>query len=250
MKNFVLAILVMFVSFVNAQEAQSVFKKANEQYQAESYKEAVTSYNSVLEKGFTSSEVYFNLGNAYFKTNQLAKAIYSYEKALFIDPSNKDAQVNLGYANDRIVDRIKTIPMSAFEKFNNTILALFSYNGWAKITVTCSLLAGLLWIFFFFSTQSGVKKMFFTLSVVISTCCFIGLGIAYQQYSRTQNTVNAIVFLEEVSVKEEPRDNALEVFSLHEGTKVKVLDRVGEWHKVKIVDGQVGWLSIKAFKII
>jgi len=238
----------MFISFVNAQEPQSVFKKANEQYQAESYKEAVMSYEHVLEQGFTSAEVYFNLGNAYYKTNRLANAIYAYEKALLLDPLHKDAQVNLNYANARIVDSIKTIPMSAFEKFNNTILAMFSYNGWAKIAVTFSLLAGLLWLFFFFSTQPGIKKLYFTLGVTFTIVCFVSLGIAYQQYFRVQNTVYAIVFSEEVSVKEAPRDSALEVFSLHEGTKLKVLDEVGDWRKVKITDGQEGWLSNKAIK--
>lgn len=249
MKNFVFGVLVMFISFVSAQEPQNVFKEANSQYQAEAYTKAIKSYHSILEQGLESSEVYFNLGNAYYKTNQMAEAIYYFEKALVLNPSNQDAKINLTYANRSIIDSIKVIPKSTFEKFNDTVLAVFSYNTWAKIAVACSLLAGLVWMLFFFSTQPGVKKLFFTLGIVISVCCFVGLGVASQQYLKAKNTVYAIVFNEEVSVKNAPRSTALEIFSLHEGTKLKVLDRVGNWHKIKIADGQVGWLPKEAIKV-
>ncbi|NIJ43828.1 tetratricopeptide (TPR) repeat protein [Wenyingzhuangia heitensis] len=250
MKNFIIGIFAMFISFVSAQESQNVFKEANNYYRAEDYTKAIKSYKAILEQGLESSEVYFNLGNAYYKTNKMAEAIYSFEKALVLNPSNQDAKTNLAYANRSIIDSIKTIPKSTLDKFNDNVLALLSYNTWAKIAVASSLLAGLVWMFFFFSTQPGVKKMFFTLGVIISITCFIGLGVASQQYIKTKNTVYAIVFSDEVSVKNAPRNSALEIFSLHQGTKLKVLDKVGNWHKVKIADGQVGWIpkeSIKAF---
>lgn len=250
MKNFIFGLLLMVINFVSAQDAQMLFEEANKAYQAEAYDTAIKSYESILEKGLASSEVYYNLGNAYYKSNQIASAIYNYERALILNPINKDAKVNLAYANRSIIDTIKVVPKSIFDKFNENVLASFSYNTWAKIAVALSLLGGGLWMLFFFSIQPGIKKMYFTFGIVFSVACFISLAITVQQYTNAKNTKFAIVFNDAVHVKSAPRENASENFTLHEGTKVKVLDEVGNWQKVKIADGQVGWLlktTIKAF---
>lgn len=248
MKNFVFGILVTFISFVNAQVSQNIFEKANKVYQTEDYSKAITLYQSVLDQGLASSELYFNLGNAYYKTNQMAAAIYHYEKALILNPSNQDAKINLSYANRSIIDSIKIIPKSIFEKFNDTVLSMFSYNSWAKIAVSLSLIAGLLWMLFFFTTQPAVKKLHFTLAIVFTFVCLVSLIITHRQYNRAVNTIYAIIFTDEVEVKNAPRKSANEIFTLHEGTKVKVLDKVGDWQKVKIADGQVGWLPKEVIK--
>lgn len=248
MKNFAFGILLMFISFVNAQDSQELFNQANKEYQSEDYKNAIQSYESILDSGLESSEVYFNLGNAFYKTNKMADAIYYYEKALVLDPSNKDATTNLAYANRSIIDNIKTLPKSIFKKFNDTVLAIISYNTWAKLAVLFSLIAGGFWMLFFFSTQPAIKKMYFTLGVLVSIICVASLGITIQQYNQTINTSYAIVFSPEIEVKNAPRTSASETFRLHEGTKVKVIDQVGNWHKIKITDGQIGWIPEKTIK--
>ncbi|MDO6801046.1 tetratricopeptide repeat protein [Wenyingzhuangia sp. 1_MG-2023] len=248
MKNFIFGILWFTFSFVSAQDSQKLFEEANSQYQTEAYDLAIESYQNILDQGLESSEVYFNLGNSYYKTNQLAEAIYHYEKALKLDPSNKDANVNLEYANRGIIDSIKEVPKSLYEKLNKNILGIFSYNNWSKITVVTSLLAGLFWMIFFFSTQPGIKKVYFTMSIIVTLSCLTSFVITVQQYNRTKNTLFAIVFSEEVSIKNAPRDSASELFVLHEGTKLRVLDVVGDWQKIKIADGQVGWILKKFIK--
>lgn len=248
MKNLLFGILVLTISFVSAQDSQNKFETGNQFYQQEEYNKAIAAYNNVLEQGLASSELYFNLGNSYYKSNQMANAIYYFEKSLQLDPANKDAAVNLAYANRSIIDSIKEVPKSAFEKFNDSVLSILSYDNWSKVAVTLSLISGVLWLIFFFSTQPVVKKLYFTVSLFLTVVCFISLGITVQQYQRVGNTVYAIIFSEEISIKNEPKDGASEVFVLHEGTKVKVLDEVGEWQKIKISDGQIGWIDKKYIK--
>lgn len=250
MKNFILGILLLTVGYVSAQSTQELFEQGNKQYQEQKYHEAVKLYEKVINQGFESADLYFNLANAYYKTNNMAEAIYHYEKALILDPKNKDVKVNLAYANRSIIDNIKTVPQSTFTKFNNAVLAIFPYNAWAIIAVACSLLAGTLWMLFFFSTVPGIKKMYFTLGIMVSIFCVTSLFITAHQYERSQNIHYAIVFANQVEVKNAPRDSASETFLLHEGTKVQIMDTVGNWKKIKIADGQIGWLPADIIKTL
>lgn len=248
MKNFILAILLLAIGTVQAKTPQEFFEQGNIQYQEEKYNEAIETYLKVINQGYESVEVYFNLANAYYKTNFTAEAIYFYEKALALDPAKIDVKVNLEYANRSIIDNIKAVPKSTFDKFNDLFLAVFPYDTWAILAVSCSLIAGLIWMLFFFSTQPSVKKLHFTLATITSLSCLIGLVITAQQYKRKQNTTYAIVFANQVEVKNAPRESATENFVLHEGTKVSVIDVIGDWEKIKLTDGQVGWISSQAIK--
>ena len=248
MKNFVLGILLLTIGYVNAQTTQELFDQGNRLYQSEEYNGAIKAYQKVIHQGFESADLYYNMGNSYYKTNNMAEAIYHYEKALVLDPTNNDIKVNLEYANRSIIDNIKSVPKSTFEKFNDTVLAIFPYNTWAIIAVACSLLAGLIWMFFFFSTVPSVKKLYFTLGIILSSTCLTTLVITAHQYERSQNIHFAIVFATQVEVKNAPRESASETFMLHEGTKVQIMDAVGDWNKIKIIDGQVGWLHKKTIK--
>lgn len=248
MKNLIFRILLLTISFVSAQDSQTNFTEGNKEYQAEEYAKAIKVYEQILETGMESSELYFNLGNAYYKINKMADAIYYYEKSLQLNPENNDATLNLAYANRSIIDSIKEVPKSVFQKFNDTILSVLSYDNWSKVAVTLSLLGGLFWMIFFFSTHPALKKLYFTVSLFLTFSCCISLVVTIQQYQRTKNTVFAIVFAEEVSITDAPTKNALEVFVLHSGTKLKVLDKDGAWQKIRISDGQIGWIDQKFIK--
>ncbi|ANW97264.1 hypothetical protein AXE80_13610 [Wenyingzhuangia fucanilytica] len=248
MKNFVLGILLLTIGYVSAQTTQELFEQGNKQYQSEEYTGAIEAYQKIINQGFESSDLYFNMANAYYKSNNMAEAIYHYEKALSLDPTNQDVKVNLAYANRGIIDNIKSVPKSTFDKFNDAVLAIFPYNTWAIIAVACSLLSGFIWMFFFFSTVPGVKKLYFTFGIIVSSLCLISLGVTAHQYERAQNIHFAIVFSNKVEVKNAPRESASETFVLHEGTKVQIMDTVGQWKKVKIADGQVGWLPNETIK--
>lgn len=248
MKNLIFGILLLTINFVSAQNSQNSFEEGNKEYQSEAYEKAIGAYEQVLQTGMESSELYFNLANAYYKTNKMADAIYYYEKALQLNPANEDARLNLAYANRSIIDSIKEVPKSVFQKFNENVLSILSYNNWSKVVVALSLFGGLFWMIFFFSTQPTAKKLYFTISIFLTFICVISLAITIQQYQNAKNTVYAIVFSEEVSVVNEPIENASEVFVLHSGTKLKVLGEQGKWQKIKISDGQIGWIAKKVIK--
>jgi len=222
----------------------------NQAYQKENYTKALSVYQQVLSKGLTSSELYFNMANVHYKTNQIAKAIYYYEKALQLNPNNTDAKENLILANKKTIDSIKKVPRTFVSKFLNSVLTIYHYNTWAKITVITLLITTGIWLMFLFYTQTSLKKLFFTLGIVTSFLSLLSLGICHQQYKNTTTNVSAIIFTDRVEIKNAPRTSATNVFTLHLGTKILILDSVGQWKKVKIADGQIGWLPEKSIKQI
>ena len=242
--------LVVTTNFANAQNTDELFNKANNLYKNGSYEQAVELYKSIIESKNISSELFYNLGNCYYKLNKVGPSIYNYEKALLLDPLNEDAKNNLVFAKRLTLDRIEELPKSVLQKFNENYISKISFNGWAVIAVVISFLASLLFILYYFSITPSSKRIFFSTSILSFILLVISLAITYHQFSKTSNTVEAIVFSDEVSVKNEPTKNGDEVFSLHEGTKVIVLDEVDDWKKIRLSDGKIGWLKSNNIKIL
>lgn len=247
-KIFVLFLLLSGVVF--SQTSKELFTKANTFYKDGKYDQAIDIYKEIIAKGEVSSELYYNLGNCYYKLNEVAPTIYNYEKALQLNPTNADAQNNLIFAKRLTLDRIEALPKSVFQRFNENVLQKLSYNGWAILAVLFSILGAVLFLVFYFSDTPSKKRLFFITSIISFLLLISSLIIAYHQYNQSKNTVEAIVFSEEVSVKNEPTKNSDEAFTLHEGTKVLVLDSVDDWKKIKLADGKIGWLITKNLKEI
>lgn len=247
-KFYILFLLI--TGFVTAQTTDELFIKANTFYKDGKYDQAIDIYKEIIEKGEVSSELYYNLGNAYYKINEVAPTIYNYEKALQLDPTNEDAQNNLVFAKRLTLDRIEALPKSVFQRFNESVLQKLTYNGWAKLTVFFSILGSILFLLFYFADVPSTKRLFFTTSIISFLLLIFSLVITYQQFNQSKNNVEAIVFAEEVSVQSEPTNNADEAFILHEGTKVNVIDAVDDWKKIKLIDGKIGWVLAKDLKEI
>ncbi|MDY0781196.1 tetratricopeptide repeat protein [Tenacibaculum sp. IB213877] len=247
MKKFILFFLLISESLL-AQTSNELFSSANNLYKEGKYEEAISLYNQILEKGEVSSEVYYNIGNSYYKLNKVAPTIYNYEKALKLDPANQDAHNNLVFAKRLTLDRIEALPKTLLQKINENYLQKLSYNTWGMLAVLASLIACLLFLGYYFSSIPSQKKLYFTTSIISFLLLFIFLAIGYNQYSKAQNTVEAIIFSEEAIVNTEPTQNANEAFILHEGTKVNVLDQVDDWKKIKLADGKIGWILSEKLK--
>lgn len=245
-----LAILLFFCVSIStlAQNTNDFFSSANALYKDGKYEEAIQRYKQIEDANTISSELYYNLGNCYYKLNKVAPTIYNYEKALKLNPLNEDAKNNLIIAKRLTLDRIEPLPKSVFQKFNENYLQKFTYNTWAIIAVVLSFLASLLFLLFYFADAPSKKRIFFTTSMVSFLLLAVTVAITYSQYSQAKNTIQAIIFTEEVSVNNEPTSGANEVFTLHEGTKVLVLDTVDNWKKIKLIDGKVGWIQSESLK--
>ena len=244
-------ILLLFLSAqLFSQNSEQLFKEGNEQYKLSNYSEAISSYEKIEALGLISSTLYYNLGNCHYKLNQVASAIYNYEKALLLDPLNKDAQSNLVFAKRLTIDAIEEIPKTIFQKLDDAIVKKLSYNEWAIVNVVFSVLGTLLFLLFYFSFTPSKKRMFFVTSILSFLLLLVTLFFTIKEYTYSNTTVEAIIFSEETSVNNAPTDNSEKIFTLHEGTKVLVLDTVDNWKKIRISDGKTGWIISDKIKTL
>ena len=246
----ILILLLLIANVLNAQDEQKIFESANEMYRQQNYEKAIEYYKFLEKYNIISSELFYNLGNSYYKLNKVGPSIYYYEKALKLNPLNKDVQNNLVFARRLALDNIEELPKTVFQKLNSRYLQKLSYNQWAIVSIVFCALGSLLFLLFYFSNQPRSKRTFFITSLISFLFLIISLTITYNQFSYFKNNKVAIVFAEETEVRNAPSLNSEEVFTLHEGTKVIVLDTIDDWKKIKIADGKIGWIIANDIQLL
>ena len=244
MKN----LLILFLLTSQFLFAQSGFEKGNDLYQNGKYEQAISEYNSVLATNKHSGELYFNLGNCYYKLNKVAPAIYNYEKALVLTPEDAEITNNLRFAQKLQIDEIKVIPKVGFSKMIHDFASIFHYNTWAWISIGFSALFLLFFIGYYFSQTTFTKRIYFFGMFALIGLLLISVSIAISEKNDFENERPAIVFAEMVLVKSEPQMASNAIFTLHEGTKVFVMETVGNWKKIQLTDGTEGWIEKTAIK--
>ena len=228
--------------------AQTGFEKGNALYQKGKYEQAITEYESILATKQHSAELYFNLGNCYYKLNKVAPAIYNYEKALVLNPDDAEITNNLKFAQKLQIDEIKVIPQVGFSKMVHDFTSIFHYNTWAWISVGLATLFLLCFLGYYFSRFTLTKRIFFFGMFAILLLLLISVSSAISEKNHYENEKPAIVFAEMVLVKSEPQRASNTVFTLHEGTKVFVLETLDSWKKIQLTDGTEGWIEKTAIK--
>ncbi|MDV7186419.1 tetratricopeptide repeat protein [Lutibacter sp. TH_r2] len=250
MKKLVV-VLAMFLSLVSfSQETEKLFSEGNTFYKTEDYSRAVDVYLSIEEQGFESADLYFNIGNCYYKMNKVAPSIYYYEKALKLDPNYSDAQFNLAFAQRMSIDAIEQLPKTFLQRFQENVILKFTYETWAIIAVSASFLMAILFLMYYFSGGTKTKLAFFNTAILAFFVLLITVFFAYQNYGVTKKDRPAIIFAEATEIKNAPTPSGEEVFELHEGTKVQILDELDDWKKIKLTDGKIGWIPSKDLKEI
>ncbi len=244
MKKLILIFLLTTQFFF----AQSSFEKGNNLYQKGKYEQAISEYESILASKKHSAELYFNLGNCYYKLNKVAQSIYNYEKALVLNPDDKEISNNLKFAQKLQIDEIKVIPQVGFSKMVHDFTAVFHYNTWAWIAVSFSILFLLCFSGYYFSRYAFSKRVFFFGMFVILFLMLLAVSSAITEKNHYERERPAIVFAEMVLVKSEPQNASNTVFTIHEGTKVFVLETVENWKKIQLTDGTEGWIEKSAIK--
>lgn len=231
-----------------AQSASDYFKEGNQAYASENYQDAIDAYTKVSELGMESAELYYNLGNANYKLNRIAPSIYNYERALELQPNDRDIKNNLAFAQKMTIDAITPLPQSTFKRWYISILNTFSVDGWAVLTVIFMLIFTASIIAYFFVYSTGRKRLFFISSFV---ALFIGVGALYLSFmaeKRIDKDRPAIVFSQEAEVKSEPKLSSDTAFVLHEGTRVMILKTDNDWQQILLADGQEGWIPTTDIK--
>jgi tetratricopeptide (TPR) repeat protein len=246
----ILFLLFMIANTINAQNVDTLFVSANELYRNGAFKEAIKKYKKIESQEMVSSELYLNLGNAYYRLNKVGPTIFYYEKALKLNPLNVDVKNNLVFAKRLALDNIEEVPKTVFQKFNTNYLQKLSYNEWAIVAVVFSFSTSIFFLFFYFGYSSRKKRIYFTTSGISLILLIFSVFITYSQYSITKKNKEAIVFVQKTEVRNAPTLNSEEIFTLHEGTKVIVLDAIDNWKKIKLVDGKQGWIIADEIKLL
>ena len=214
------------------------------------YKSAIQIYEALLEKG-EAAEVYYNLGNCYYKTNDIAKSILNYERALLLDPGNTDIRVNLEMARAKTVDKITSIPDIFFVAWIKSLINCLSVDAWAKCGILFFILFLVAVALFFFSKQASLKKGGFIGGIVFLILVVLSNVFASQQKAVLVNRNAAIVLVPSVTVRSTPSESGTSLFILHEGSKVELKDNsMREWKEIRLEDGKVGWVPTSSIEVI
>jgi tetratricopeptide (TPR) repeat protein len=247
-RNFIpVALLLCLSLIVAAQQPADLYKTASQLYKAGQFEQAAADYEKILGQGYKTAEVYYNLGNCYYKLNTLNKAIVNYERALKLAPQDEDIQHNLNIANTKVVDKIVPVPTLAILNAWDNFVSFRSSNSWALLAISCIWLA---LVFFAVYLFVGIRRFSFWMGTLFVAASLAFIVLANKQSNKEQQADTAILMVTNQFVKSAPDANGNDQFMLHEGVKFEILDRVGDWSKIRLADGKIGWIERSAYEKI
>jgi tetratricopeptide (TPR) repeat protein len=229
---------------------ESMMVQANQAYADSDYERALSIYDSVLSSGFESAALYFNSGNTHFKLGNIPAAILYYEKAKKMDPTDEDVLFNLELANSRIIDKMEPLPEFFLKTWFRSVRDIFPSDQWAKILVIFFIfsLAG---IFFFISARSVlIRKISFWSAVASLFIVIASFIFSYNGYREYSVQSSGIIFTPTVTVKSSPNESSVDLFVIHEGTKIFITDTIEGWTEVRLSNGNVGWVRTNTYRFI
>ena len=237
--SFVLMILMLMPLSANAITKQN----ADDEYAKGNYQQAIKDYQDILKTG-VSSEIYYNLGNAYYRTDNITQALLAYERALQLSPGDNDIRFNLQYARSKTIDKITPETEMFFVTWYNSLVNFTSVDRSANTAIVSIVMALLLILVFLFAPQMWARKSgFYGSAVFLLLFAFANL-FAFQQKHELETKQGAIVIAPTVNVKKTPAASGTDVFVIHEGTRVDITDRgMKQWRGIKLADGREGWLK-------
>lgn len=232
-------------------ELKSVTKiEADSAYIKEDYATAIQIYEALLKNG-ESADIYYNLGNSYYKANEIAKAILNYERALLLQPGNSDIRANLEIARSKTIDKVEPMPEVFIISWTKSLIDCMSVDSWATWGIISFILFIVALYFFIFSKQIIWKKIGFIAGIILLVIVICTNLFASQQKERLINRSEAIVMSPSVTVRSTPSESGTGLFVLHEGSKVNIKDSsMKEWKEIHLEDGKVGWVPSSAIEII
>jgi tetratricopeptide (TPR) repeat protein len=252
-KRYLLIILFIsvFAGAVNSQNTnKDKFYQGVTYFSAGSYKEALQVWTEVYNTGFRSANLDYNIGNAYFKLNNIPSAILYYERAYLLKPADENINYNLQIARTLIVDRFQEIPELFFVKWYNFVSLFLSSNSWAKISITSFILFLLLLSLYIYSPIHRYKIIGFWAAVFLLILSLTSLALTARNKSLVYDSHKAIVTNPIVNGKSAPDKSGNDLFLLHEGTKVTIDDIVGEFYEIRLSDGNKGWIPLNSITVI
>lgn len=245
-----LTTLLLVAFHVFAQSPDQLALQASKAYNQKLYPEAIALYEKIVNGGYESYALYYNLGNAYFRNNEIAPAILYYEKALKLAPHNEDILHNIEVANSKLTDKVEMVPELFYKRWWKQLLNLMDINTLATLNIVLLTLAALLIALYIAASNILIRKISFWSGISLLVLFSIGMAAASQRHHYLEEQHEAIVFIQTVNIKSSPDENSKDIFVLHEGTKVTLLDEVAEWQEIRIANGSTGWIKISDIRKI
>ncbi|RRD02979.1 BatD family protein [Prevotella sp. OH937_COT-195] len=243
------AVLIMLVP-VSVFAENSLKSSADNAYHNGNYQQAVNGYEQLLKKG-VSPEIYYNLGNAYYRSENITKAIINYERALLLSPGDDDIRFNLQLARSKTIDKITPESEMFFVTWYRSFVSLTNVDGWAYVALASLLVSLCLALVYLFSTRIWLRKVGFFVGLTMLLLFVVSNICAFRQRHILDERTGAVIVSPSVNVKSSPEANATDVFLIHEGTKVDITDdSINEWKYIHLADGREGWISVKALERI
>jgi len=232
-------------------DAIPTLAEADSAYIQGDYLTAIGIYEWVVENQGVNATLYMNLGNCWLKRDEIAKAILYYERAYLLDPSDPDIRFNLELARTKTVDKVNAVNQLFIAVWFKKLLAALDVNEWAVLTVILFALTILLVGVFLFSKKSGMRKISFSFSAFFLLLSILSFIFATTQMGNLKERDTAIIMSPSVTVKSTPTSAGTDLFIIHEGRKVKILDSsMKEWVEIRLEDGNTGWIPVNVMEII
>lgn len=252
MKNRIIHIILLLVAplILYSQTPEELIEKGNQQYINGDFEAAIESYKTVVDSGYESATLFYNLGNAYYKSNRVTHAILYYEKAKLLAPNDDEINYNLELAKTYVIDKIDEIPELFLVTWLKSFIEFFSVDQWAYISIASFIVALVLGLFYLFSQKYSLKKLSFIFAIIFLVLSISTFSFASTQKKQTIENTTAVVFAPTITLKSSPDISGTDLFVLHEGTKVTVVDQVGEWREIELSNGNKGWLKIGDIRMI
>lgn len=245
MKKLVLIFFLICSAGLYAQSpADSLWNAANTHYAEARYNQALENYLEIEKMELESADLYYNIGNTYFKMLYVAQAILYYERALGLEPNNQDIAYNLQLAREQCIDKIEPVPAFFVVDWVREATQSLSSDTWAWFAIVMLAVSLLLLLVFYFARKSGLRKAAFVLAVIVFVFAGISAAFAWQGKKTATRQDAAIVFAAVSAVKSSPDAQGKDLLVIHEGTKIFVLEKVGDWARIELPDGRQGWVAL------
>ena len=246
-KSFAVLLLLLMLPLAASAATK---EKADSLYAAEHYQEAAKQYEALLMQG-VSSDLYYNLGNCYYRMDDITRAVLNYERAQLLSPGDRDIRLNLQMARSKTIDKIVPESEMFFVTWYHSLVNLMSVDGWARMALVSLVIAIILALAYLFSDRIWLRKVGFFVGLLFLVVFALSNLFAYQQKQALVERSGAIVIRSAATVKSTPANNGTDLFILHEGTKVTITDNtMKEWCEIRVADGKEGWLPTKDLEVI
>ena len=244
-KSSVLLLLfsVCLIAKGYANEMQDSVAVANQLYNSGKYPDAIRKYQFVAEHGLESVQLYYNLGNAFYKTGNATYAILNYERALKLAPNDEDIRYNLALARTQIVDNVSTLPQPGFLRWWKQVISSQSISYWGTLSIITFFAFLTLFGLFLLSSSFYTKRLAFWFSVICISVSVISFTFGSNLTSKLLSHNTAVITDRSVKVKSSPSETGTELFVVHEGITVQLTDKLGDWVNISLPDGNKGWVK-------